>query len=388
MALLAAYNFDEATGAVVDASGNGRGFTLTASTVRTAAGHTSQGLTQDAAVIQLGPSLTGMQTANRTVMAWVKETSAATGWVLEFRVNSITSGSWGILFLSGLWQIQARNAAGVVQASIARPVDSAWHHVAGTYDGSNVRLYLDGVLVATTALAGPLRTDADEFRFIDTTSSKVAIDDARHYDTALDVATIAALMATPVDNLATLDIQSAAQDQTAQTIAFTVTDLVVQSADHAVVSGNLAPTQVHVVALADASHSQTADIVNLSTAGGLGLQAASSLQTADQVTVTQDHILAVQDGSLAQTVNAFALVVDLPVQSASQTQTADTVAIFQDHIVAIDNAAHAQTSDLVVLFFGSVTDITVTIGATRAAPAAGLTRAGIAAGPTRRDRGA
>lgn len=31
---------------------------------------------------------------------------------------------------------------------------NAWHHLAGTWDGSNVRLFVDGTLVATTALSG------------------------------------------------------------------------------------------------------------------------------------------------------------------------------------------------------------------------------------------
>lgn len=197
---LAAYNFDATSGPVVDISGNNRGFTLTGATVRTASGHTSQGLTQTASDIQVGPALTGLQTGNRTVMAWVKETAAATGWALEQYVTTLNSGSWGILFLSSQWHIQARNAGGFVRATVARPVDNLWHHVAGTYDGINVQLYLDGVLAATTAMTGPLRTDADVFRFLDSTSSHVTIDDVRLYDQALDASTITTLMNTPVSS--------------------------------------------------------------------------------------------------------------------------------------------------------------------------------------------
>ena len=68
MTLLLAWSFDEASGAVIDQSGNGRGFSLTGNTIRTASGGgytyggtlpASLGLTQSAAGIQAGPAITG-----------------------------------------------------------------------------------------------------------------------------------------------------------------------------------------------------------------------------------------------------------------------------------------------------------------------------------------
>lgn len=41
-----------------------------------------------------------------------------------------------------------------------------WHHVAGTYDGSTMRVYLDGNLVATTNVAGTLKTTQLETVYI------------------------------------------------------------------------------------------------------------------------------------------------------------------------------------------------------------------------------
>lgn len=200
MTLLSAYNFDEASGNVLDVTGNGRDFALSGNTIRAATGHTSKGLSQTSSEVFTVSAghLSGMQTANRTMMAWVKEALAITGWVLEFHSSSIGSGSWGILFLSNQWNIQARNSGGFVRASVARPTDGAFHHFAGTYDGTNVRAYLDGTLVATQALTAPMRTDADVFRFLDNSSSSTVIDDVRFYDAALDQATIASLMGTPV----------------------------------------------------------------------------------------------------------------------------------------------------------------------------------------------
>jgi len=40
----------------------------------------------------------------------------------------------------------------------------AWHHLAGTYDGSNVRLYVDGTQTAITPIVGNLDTDAAALR--------------------------------------------------------------------------------------------------------------------------------------------------------------------------------------------------------------------------------
>lgn len=193
---LAAWNFDETSGDVLDVSGHERHFPLTSPTVRTSSGHTNGGLTQAGSDIQLVSSaiLTALKTPNRTIAAWIKETTPETGWVGEFYISSIDSGSWGILFLSGQWHIQARNAGGFARCSVARPTDSLFHHVAGTYDGSDVRMYLDGALVATQPLAGPLRTDADELRILDNTSSSITVDDLQYFDVAASLSEVADIM--------------------------------------------------------------------------------------------------------------------------------------------------------------------------------------------------
>jgi hypothetical protein len=200
MTLLAAYNFDETSGAILDVSGNGLDIPIASPAIRTPSGHTNNGLTQTGTGIFTAPAghLISLKTPNRTLMAWVRETAATIAWVLEFYSSSIDSGTWGILFLNNLWQIQARNATGFVRASVSRPTDGLYHHIAGTYDGANVRLYLDGVLVATQPMTPPLRSDADVFRFQDQSGTNISIDDVRFYDEALDQTAIQILMNTPV----------------------------------------------------------------------------------------------------------------------------------------------------------------------------------------------
>jgi len=90
--------------------------------------------------------------ATGTIMAWVwftdsnpaapqfiAEAVGAAGWVQFYRtVTSTLAGMWGIGGLD----------SGVVVVSYA------WHHVAMTYDGTTVLLYLDGVLVGSGLDAG------------------------------------------------------------------------------------------------------------------------------------------------------------------------------------------------------------------------------------------
>lgn len=199
MALLAAYSFDETGDTVTDYSGNGHDFTIAGTNVvRTASGHTNGGLVGNGATQAELPDIG--RTASRTVMLWLDNVELVPdGWPIIFNVPSIDSGAWGILQLSGSVHIQARNASGFARASITRPTDGLWHHYAGTYDGSTVRLYLDGIAVASAALAGPLRTDSDPPKLLGW-NADTPIDDLRLYDEALSQAAIADLMNTPVDS--------------------------------------------------------------------------------------------------------------------------------------------------------------------------------------------
>lgn len=199
MTLLAAYSFDEISDPVVDHSGNGRGFALAGSTSSRTAGHTNTGV---ATAGGTPPSLPQVGvTATRTVMAWAKLTNlarAGVGWLVLWNSPEIGSGSWGVLVNAGTMNIQARNAAGFTRATVTWPTDEAWHHVAGTYDGSSVRIYVDGALAAASALTAPLRVDTDPPRLFQDVAFGTVLDDLRIYDEALDGAAIAVLMATPV----------------------------------------------------------------------------------------------------------------------------------------------------------------------------------------------
>lgn len=197
MAPVASYSADEAGTTVIDHANNNDFSIAGTSLVRNINGHTNGGLNSNGTTVATLPEIG--ETASRTIMMWIKSVeSISDGWVIQWYVASIDSGAWGILKLAGQLHIQARNADSVARASVALPADGAWHHYAGTYDGTNIRLYVDGVLVSTTPLAGPLRTDSNAPTIGGWVEAATILDDIRIDDAALDQAAIASLKNTPV----------------------------------------------------------------------------------------------------------------------------------------------------------------------------------------------
>jgi hypothetical protein len=199
MALELELSYDEASGAALDSSGHGRDLTIAGNLLRTAdgGGHTGRGLTQNAAESSAGPAITGLQTTSRTWMAWIKFNTSVTAWVMEFYASAEDTGVWGLLDLGGTIRFRAKNASNTIfeSTAIARNV-GVWQHIAATHDGANLKVYVNGTLLSTTAMAFAVKT-ADVFRILDQTGSQVTIDDSRLFSTALTESEIATWMATP-----------------------------------------------------------------------------------------------------------------------------------------------------------------------------------------------
>lgn len=91
-----------------------------------------------------------------TVGAWVKPSVLGTDMAFVSKMNILTSNTtqW---FLgrdkNNHMLFAVVNSSGVTGAAYATNVttDTNWHQVTGTYDGSNVNLYIDGVLAAPAA---------------------------------------------------------------------------------------------------------------------------------------------------------------------------------------------------------------------------------------------
>ncbi len=203
---IAAYNFDEASGTVLDRSGNGHTFTFAGTTSRTAGGggHTDKGMTQSSAEDSTTMSAFG-QTSDRTLMCWVKSAAdIADGRIFEFVGGG--ESVWELLFRPGVMHVQAWNAATFARATFSRPTDSLWHHWTGVYDSTanELRAYLDGVLQATTSFTGPLRTTGVSIHVMNNCGPNVVVDDVRMFDAALNVTEINSWASTPVSDVNTI----------------------------------------------------------------------------------------------------------------------------------------------------------------------------------------
>jgi len=85
----------------------------------------------------------------------------------------------------------------IATAHLTTAFNDIWHHVAGTYDGHAIKLYIDGVLQCTTPQSGPIHVTADPFRIGTRDGSQWfytgQIDDVRVYNRALSASEVARL---------------------------------------------------------------------------------------------------------------------------------------------------------------------------------------------------
>lgn len=210
MSLLAAYNFNEASGNVIDLSGNGRDFALSGGLLRTATGGTDptgyagKGITTSDGTADNGPAAFG-QTNLRTIMMWAWIPADFTGWIWELHNNAGDTGRWGWLSLNAVMGYRGTNNFTNAHASRAEVTGASWGFWCGVYDGANVKTYygtdpgVGAALANSVALASPLRTDADVWRVFTTAGASNIVRHVRIFDEALDLATINSLMGTPVD---------------------------------------------------------------------------------------------------------------------------------------------------------------------------------------------
>ncbi|MBI3412883.1 MAG: laminin G domain-containing protein, partial [Candidatus Aenigmarchaeota archaeon] len=97
-----------------------------------------------------------------TIEAWVNYNLDAGNRAIVSKFNSGAGGtSYTIRSKEGnpgFIDFTTFTGGGVNSLSTTQLNNSAWHHIAGTYDGSNQRLYIDGVLQDTDAQSGNIQT--------------------------------------------------------------------------------------------------------------------------------------------------------------------------------------------------------------------------------------
>jgi beta-lactam-binding protein with PASTA domain len=220
--LVLAFGFEEAAGnSVLDSSAAPVNGTIAGAT-RVAAGKIGRALSFDGVNDWVTVNDTTASkidlTSGMTLEAWVRPTSALSGWesvVIKERTtvglsyalyaNDGAPDASGFAGPAGYIRpgpVASTTDQGVRQASHTSIALNTWTHLATTYDGANQRLYINGALVATKPQTGstavsnqPLRIGGNgvwgEF-------FQGLIDEVRIYNRALSAAEITADMTTPV----------------------------------------------------------------------------------------------------------------------------------------------------------------------------------------------
>jgi hypothetical protein len=208
--LVAAYSFDEGSGTTVfDKSAYGNNGTIGNATW-TASGKYGNALVFDgvSALVTI-PNSASLQLSNAmTLEAWVNPGHVSSVWrdvIYKADDNYYLEGTSGNQSVPG--DGGTFGSSDVVLYGTAALLVSTWTHLAATYDGTTMRLYVNGVQVASQPQTGmiaastsPLQIGGDNiyFQFFQGT-----IDEVRVYNVALTAAQIQSDMNTPVGDIPT-----------------------------------------------------------------------------------------------------------------------------------------------------------------------------------------
>jgi hypothetical protein len=164
--LVAAYTFAEGAGTTTaDVSGNGNAGTLAGGTAWSATGRFGKALSFDGVndLVSVADAAALDLTTGMTIEAWVNP-AALSGWrTVAFK--AVPAGLAYALYAhddaprpAGTINTGGPDASAIGTAAL--PL-STWTHLAMTFGSGTLRLYVNGVLVGTQAVAGTLRTSAD-----------------------------------------------------------------------------------------------------------------------------------------------------------------------------------------------------------------------------------
>jgi hypothetical protein len=210
--LVAAYSFNEGSGATVfDGSGNGNHGTISGATRNTSG--------------QYGAALDFDGSNDLVTVPDSSSLDLTNGMTLEAWVRPLTTGSWRTVVLkeqpsnyiyalyssasdNGRPQGRIRvNGSNFSASGPSRLTTSVWAHLALTYDGSNLRLYVNGSLVATQAASGAMVNSSSPLRIGGSSVFgryfRGRIDEVRIYNRALSATEIQSDRTTPLSQTAT-----------------------------------------------------------------------------------------------------------------------------------------------------------------------------------------
>jgi len=204
--LVAAYGFNSGSGSTVtDASGNGNSGTLTGGSWSTS-GKYGNALSFDgtSSWVTVPSSAALNLTTRMTVEAWVKPASSS-GWrtvLMKERPGGMSYGLYGFDDSARPPAVYGHVSSDTAASGTAALPLGSWSHLAGTYDGSTLRIYVNGTLVGSKALTGSLATSSSALRIGGNSVwgeyFNGLIDEVRVYNRALSAGEIATDLATAI----------------------------------------------------------------------------------------------------------------------------------------------------------------------------------------------
>ena len=203
--LVAAYAFNEGSGTTVaDLSGRGNTGTIANATWATGKYDSALAFNGSNALVTIADSASLHLTTAMTLEAWVNPSVVSSAWrdVLykgndNYYLEGTTTVGGGVP--TGAATISGANN-GANGTSALTP--NTWSHLAVTFDGATLRLYVNGTQVGTLAQAGTIVTSTNPLQIggdsIYGQFFQGMIDEVRVYNTALTLAQIQADMNAPV----------------------------------------------------------------------------------------------------------------------------------------------------------------------------------------------
>jgi prepilin-type N-terminal cleavage/methylation domain-containing protein len=138
-------------------------------------------------------SFSGLPSSAITVTAWIKGTLTTSWMTVVGHDWGNSTGTW-LLFLKnseidfGVYQLPATQYKGIKTFSVANNI---WYHITGTYDGSIVKVYVNGSIGETTASTSvSLANTGNIYIGYAPALFNGLIDDARVYNQALSTSEI------------------------------------------------------------------------------------------------------------------------------------------------------------------------------------------------------
>lgn len=209
--LVSQWDLDEGTGTTTtDSTGNETGTLQNGAAWTT--GHSGAAVNLDGVDDYISVTNFAVGGPALSLTAWVKNSSLASGIDQRFisKADDATEDAtyWMLgLTSTGENRLQFRLRAGGVTTTLTAAAGdlplNTWYHVAATYDGSTMRLYLNGTEIDSIAKSGSIAAGGsvpvDIGRSPDGSNHlRGAIDDVRIYRSALDASEIAALVGSDI----------------------------------------------------------------------------------------------------------------------------------------------------------------------------------------------